>query len=136
MTLSENDSDLRKACFDIARTTSWQFKDPQSTSLDAIATKAARYRELTLDHAEYLQNAGVDPNILIGIVSYLSIHAVPPMGDDEQWFNNMLDVMVQLFAPNCELDEELRGFLTLLRDAIDRNIRGVGDQDHRTNRLS
>jgi hypothetical protein len=121
--MTVNDSELRRACFDIARSTSWKYNDPQSTSLDAIAAKAARYQELTLDNAQYLQDAGVDPNVLVGIANYLTILAVPPMGDDENWFKDMLQVLVQLFAPNCVLDDELRGFLTQLRDAIDSNIR-------------
>jgi len=123
VTLGLNESDLRKACYDIARVTSWRHNDTQSTSLDAIAAKAARYQSLALDHVEYLSNSGVDPNVLVGIVSYLSMHAVPPMEDNESCFTDMLDVLVQLFAPNCEIGGEMKQFLIQLRDAIDKNIR-------------
>jgi len=62
--------------------------------------------------------------VLVGAVNYLGIHAVPPMGDDFQWFADMLDVIVQLFAPNAVLnaDDGITVFLRSLRNAIDRNI--------------
>src|SRR5262249_8875131 len=117
-----NDSDLRKACFDIARTTSWEQNDPQATSLDAIAIKAEQYREIESAHAEHLKNAGVDVNVLVSAVSYLSVHAIPPMGADMNWFSDMLDVLIQLFAPNFELGGQTSEFLITLRNAIDRNL--------------
>ncbi|NQT12587.1 MAG: hypothetical protein HQ582_07560 [Planctomycetes bacterium] len=46
------------------------------------------------------------------------------MGDNERWFSDMLEVLVQLFAPNVVLDsgDEIIAFLRTLRNAIDRNI--------------
>lgn len=119
-----NDAALLQACYDIARTTSWEHRNPQSTSLDAITGKANRYRALALDQVEYLESNGCDPNVLIGAVRYLGIHAVPPMADDEKWFIDMLEVIVQLFSPNVVLTrgDDLVAFLRTLRDAIDQNI--------------
>lgn len=119
-----NESELLAACCEIARTTSWKHKDPQATSLDSIATKAERYKQIALAHVEWLVENGVDPNELVAAVKYLGIHAIPPMGDDEQWFRNMLEVVVQLFAPNAifEKDDEVAQFLGRLRDAISRTI--------------
>lgn len=116
--------DLLAACCEIARATSWKHKDPQSTSLDAIATKAERYKQIALTHVEWLVENGIDPNELVAAVKYLEIHAIPPMGDDEQWFTDMLEVIVHLFAPNVvlEKDGEVIQFLRRLRDAIDRTI--------------
>ena len=124
MTQTIDDSALLQACYDIARTTSWEHQNQQSTSLDAIASKAARYKQLALDHVEYLDANDIDPNVLVGAVRYLGIHAVPPMCDDETWFINMLEVLVQLFAPNVILEgtNDIVPFLRTLRDAIDRNI--------------
>ena len=119
-----DESALLQVCYDIARTTSWKHKDAQSTSLDAIATKADRYKSIALDHIEWLDQNGIDPNVLVGAVNYLGIHAVPPMGDDEQWFSDMLEVIVQLFAPNVVLSagDDVTLFLRTLCNAIDRTI--------------
>jgi len=50
------------------------------------------------------------------------------MGDDEHWFSDMLEVLVQLFAPDIVLgrDDEITSFLRTLRNAIDRNITNAG----------
>jgi hypothetical protein len=119
-----DESALLVACCDIARTTSWKHKDPQSTSLDSIATKAERYKQIALTHVEWFVENSINPNELVAAVNYLGIHAVPPMGDDEQWFVDMLEVIVQLFAPNVVLkkEDELTQFLQRLRNAIDHNI--------------
>jgi len=119
-----NESDLLAACCDIARATSWKHKDSQSTSLDSIATKAERYKQIALSHVEWLVENQINPNELVAAVQYLGIHAIPPMGDDEQWFADMLDVIVQLFAPNVgfEKDDDITQFLGRLRDAINRTI--------------
>lgn len=119
-----DDSALLAACYDIARTTSWEHRNPQSTSLDAIATKAECYRQIALQHVDWLDQNGIDPNELVAAVEYLGIHAVPPMGDDQRWFSNMLEVIVGLFAPNFVLEKsgETIQFLRRLRNAIDRTI--------------
>ena len=119
-----DESDLLAACCEIARATSWKHKDPQSTSLDSIAIKAERYKQIALTHVEWLVQNGINPNELVTAVKYLGIHAIPPMGDDEQWFTDMLEVVVQLFAPNVvlEKDDEVTQFLGRLRDAINRTI--------------
>ena len=119
-----DESDLLAACCEIARVTSWKQKDPQSTSLDSIATKAEHYKQIALTHVEWLEQNGIDPNELVAAVKYLGIHAIPPMGDDEQWFTDMLEVIVQLFAPNVvfEKGDEITRFLKRLRDAIDRTL--------------
>jgi len=100
-----DDSELLAACYDIARVTSWEHQKPQSTSLDSIAAKADRYKRIALEHVEWLDQNGIDPNELVAAVRYLGLHAVPPMSDDVQWFSNMLEVIVQLFAPNMVLEK-------------------------------
>jgi len=119
-----DESGLLQACYDIARTTSWKNKDPQSTSLDSIAAKAAHYKSLALEHVEWLDQNDIDPNVLVGAVNYLGIHAIPPMADDDRWFTDMLEVIVQLFAPSVQLsaDDDVTSFLRTLRNAIDRTI--------------
>lgn len=120
-----DESGLLQACYEIARTTSWKPEDPQSTSLDSIAAKAACYKAIALDHVEWLNENGIDPNVLVGAVYYLGgIHAIPPMADDDRWFSDMLEVIVQLFAPNVVLrqDDGVTSFLRTLRNAIDQTI--------------
>lgn len=122
-----DESALLTVCYDIARTTSWEYNNQQATSLDSIASKANRYKQIALEHVEWLDQNGIDPNELIGAVKYLGIHAIPPMRDDEGWFSYMLELIVQLFAPNVVLqkDDEVTQFLRRLRNAIDRTIQNA-----------
>jgi hypothetical protein len=119
-----NKASLQQACYDIARITSWENHNAQSTSLDAITAKANQYVEVALEYAKELDERGADPDVAIGAVRYLSVHAVPMMGDDVHWLGNMLEVIVDLFAPiySVERGSDCIQFLKSLRDAIDRII--------------
>lgn len=76
--------------------------------------------QIASEHAEYLIGEGVDPGILVGAVSYLAhMHAIPPMADDERWFAEMLQVLVELIVPNICLNNESVAFLRILRSRLD-----------------
>jgi hypothetical protein len=116
-------SSLRQACFGIAQTTSWQYQDSVASSLDSVTPKANAYYAIALRFANELAERGVDPNLAVGAMHQMSIHAIPPMGDDVRWMEEKLDVFAELLAPCAGLNSESRKFLTALRDAIDENLR-------------
>lgn len=117
-------TDLQAACYEVARSTGWNPSDALAGSLDAMTPMVRRYVAIAKTHEARLAEEGVDPTALIRAVRYLAhAHAMPPMGEDERWFADMLEVLMGLIAPDSAPTDAAREFITDLRQAIDRQIR-------------
>lgn len=75
--------------------------------------------ESTTHHLQFIQDQGRDPNLLTEAVRYLTLkHAIPPMAEDIRWFQNMLEVLVELCCPNQGVGPEQGRFFQELRTGI------------------
>src|SRR3712207_79318 len=109
-------NDLRQACYDVARSTGWEMDDPLSTSLDAVTPVASRYLDVALRHAQAVEADGEDPSVVARAVRFLGeVHAMPPMGEDLRWFDDMLAALLGLLEPTTALSPDARAFLLDLR---------------------
>ena len=89
---------LQEACFSIARTVLWAQRPVSVTEIQALADQ---FFKDALWHEDFIVGQDRDPNLITAAVVYLgNRHAIPPLGDDPQWFNNMLQVLVELCCPN------------------------------------
>jgi len=105
---------LWQVCYDIAKDTQWKDGDTQSTSLDNVTPMAVRYFDIAMRHADIS-----DPNLVVEAVRFLGeSFAMPPRGDDVDWLDERLDVVLYLFEPGVLIEGNTRTFLTKLRDAI------------------
>ena len=89
---------LQEACFNIARTVLWVQRPVPVTEIQSLADQF--YKE-ALWHEDFVAGQDRDPNLITSAVVYLgNRHAIPPLADDPQWFNNMLQVLIELCCPN------------------------------------
>jgi len=115
-------SALRIACYDVAKTTSWQPNDPISSSPDVITSKELRFFDISQQRALAFDGEH-DPNVVARAVRYLGhMHAIPPMGDDEGWFRDMLEVLLELVMPSTEPIPEAAAFLIDVRQGVERTL--------------
>ena len=102
-----NRDELKAACYEVATNTMW---DRRPVDVDSIQAVAAKFFEIAEFHEEFVTGQGRDPNLIIRAVRYLNhVHAMPPMRDDTRWFDDMLQVLVELACPNtgASRDQEL-----------------------------
>jgi hypothetical protein len=92
-----------------------------STSLDAVTPVASRYLDVALRHAQAIEASGEDPAVVARAVRFLGdVYAIPPMGEEVGWFDDMLTALLGLLQPSTALSTEARAFLLDLRAGIDR----------------
>lgn len=99
--------ELKAACYAVATNTMWE---QRPVDVDAIQTVAAKFVEIAKFHEQFVVEQGRDPNLIVRAVRYLDhVHAMPPMRDDTRWFDDMLQVLVELACPNtgASRDQEL-----------------------------
>jgi hypothetical protein len=54
----------------------------------------------------------IDRPLLARAIRYLAhVHAMPPMGDNTEWFTNMLTAVIEVARPNTAVDGEAKLFL-------------------------
>jgi hypothetical protein len=100
---------LEEACLELARATKWARRP---IDVDQIRDLARRLSEIARERAPHGEQLGIDIALITRAVRYLSqAHAIPPMGDDTQWFSNMLDAVLEVARPNSSLTGDARGFL-------------------------
>ena len=70
---------------------------------------------------------GVDIPLVTRAVNYLEqAHAIPPMGEDTEWFSNMLYAVIEIARPHSSLSGEGRLFL---RDMLHGVCRSIDDSE-------
>ena len=114
---SENDA-LEQACFELARTTKWTKKPIDSSEISELSPRL-------MDIARSYVSAplAIDIPLITKAVRYLThVHAIPPMGDDTRWFQNMLAAVLEIARPNSVFDEQEQEFLRDMLDGITKQL--------------
>jgi hypothetical protein len=90
--------ELRKACFEVARTTKWARKPVDSAEITALADKLYEIAK-----GEVSAELEIDLPLITRAVRYLGqVHVVPPMDDNTGWFYDMLYVVLEIWPTrNC-----------------------------------
>ena len=66
-----------------------------------------------------------DVALITRAVRYLShVHAVPPMDEDMQWLENMLDAVLEIARPVTDINGEARYFLQDMAQGINQSLSG------------
>lgn len=122
------DQSLLDACFSVARSTMW---DRRPVDVSSIQATAQRFYEIARDHCTYLEEQGEDPAFVVRAVRYLgSMHAIPPMRDSTSWFEDMLQVLVELRCPNGQPPADSARFLFDLIHGIADTIETLTIERH------
>jgi hypothetical protein len=108
--------DLRSACHEVAKSTLWEQRPIDAALIEAHAEKLFRIAQ---GHEEFIIGQGRDPNLIARAVRYLDhAHAIPPMADDERWFSNMLEALIELACPNTVVTKEMETFFSDIEEGI------------------
>lgn len=112
-------AELRKACFEVARSVMWSQKPVDA---DEISELASKFYEIAKER-ESTGELEIDLPLITRAVRYLgSVHAMPPMDDDTRWFYNMLQVVLEIARPNTGIDEENKEFLRDMLQGIEEAL--------------
>jgi hypothetical protein len=108
---------LADACFDLARTLKWSKDSPAPEA--EIGALAEKLNAVAMERVHDRDTLGIDVPVVTRAVAYLTqAHAIPPMGDQAEWFGYMLDAVLEVARPNSGLDGQAREFLKDMRDGI------------------
>jgi len=108
------DDDLERACLELALAIKI-VKEPISS--DDARGLAERFVAIAQDRV--CAPLEIDRPLIARAVRYLTqVHAIPPMGDDTQWFFNMLSVVLEVARPNTSVDEKSKEFLNDMAKGI------------------
>jgi hypothetical protein len=89
--------ELKAACYVVATNTMWE---QRPVDVDAIQVVAAKFVEIAEFHEQFVVEQERDPNLIVRAVRYLDqVHAMPSMRDDTRWFDDMVQVLVELGLP-------------------------------------
>lgn len=123
---------LFRACKEVASQTLWQNPRPEDISdiidTDQIDKTTQGYFEKALRHAEFVTEENLDPNLITRAVLYLAqTHAIPPMKEDLAWFNNMLEVLIELACPNVIHSKEVPQFLFDIEKGVKSSLQNISN---------
>lgn len=120
--MTQEDSDLRIACFDVARGLCWRHEDSLSTSLDELTPFVVELIEIANRKLRDVP-ADRDPQVVSRAVKYLANYAVPPIGPSLRWFEDSLTVLMDLAIPDPNIGRGDVEFLKDLQQGIAAMIR-------------
>lgn len=123
-----NKDALFEACKKVASQTLWQTPNPRDISdiidSDQINKTTQEYFKEALKYVDFIVEQKQDPNLIIRAILYLSqSHAIPPMKKDLVWFENMLEVLIELACPNVEHLKETSQFLYDIEKSIKKTLK-------------
>ena len=119
---------LSAACYDVAKQTLWR-RGP--VSMDQIQSLAERLRGIAMDFPDFVAGQGRDPNLVVRAIRYMAhVHAIPPMGDDTQWFYEVLHALVEVACPNAVVGADDVAFLDDLARGIAESRNRAIENDH------
>jgi len=115
---SHSDDELRKSCFDVARTTKWSRKPVDSAEITALANKLYEIAK-----GQVSPELEIDLPLITRAVRYVGqVHAMPPMDEDTGWFYDMLRVVLEIARPNTGVEEENKEFLRDMLQGIEQSL--------------
>ena len=98
----------------------WEMKPVDA---DRIKTHADRIYKIALGKVDETESLGVTIPMVIRAVDYLrQAHALPPMKEDLEWFQNMLDAVLEVACPNVKLEGEGKLFLKDLQKGTTESL--------------
>lgn len=111
-----NRTELELACLELAR----RCRVRQTAVDDVLARSMVEgYVRSVEHHAQFLREAGRDPNFLVRAVRYLAqTQAIPPLEGNLEWFASAVDTLVELACPNGSVDREQIPFFAELMHGI------------------
>lgn len=108
---------LADAYFELARALKWSKDSPAPEA--EIGALAEKLNEIAMERVHDGDPLGIDvPVVARAVADLTQAHAIPPMGDDTEWFGYMLDAVLEVARPNSGLDRQARQFLKDMRDGI------------------
>lgn len=111
---------MKEACYEIARTTMWERKP---VDIEQIQSHANSLQEEALIIHGIVEDLGCDLAMLIRAVDFLyQTQAIPPMGDDTQWFSDSLLVILSVACPNNDVEGNAKLFLQDMRNGINQSL--------------
>lgn len=112
--------DLKAACFNVARNTMW---DMRPIDAERIQAHAERLLTIAVEKQQASEAEGLTIPMITRAVDYLrQVHALPPMKEDTQWFDHMLDVLLELIHPEVPLEGDVRLFLEDLHQSLEKAL--------------
>jgi hypothetical protein len=116
---------LNDACLTLAKQV---LTTKNGVSNDIVETLAAKFQDEALRHSDFIIGQDRDPNLLTRAIYYLTdAHAIPPMGSDIGWFQQMLTCLVDLAVPNAGLTDKGAEFLKDLQVGIAESLDTTGE---------
>lgn len=116
--MPDGENDLEQACLELALAIKI-VKEPISS--DEARGLAVRFVAIAQEFV--FAPLEIDRPLVARAVRYLAqVHAIPPMGDDTQWFSNMLAAVLEIARPNTEVSEENTEFLRDMRQGIGQSL--------------
>jgi len=111
-----NRDELKDACYGVATNTMWDLRPVDVDEIQAVADQFFRIAE---QQAQFVSEQGRDPNLVVRAVRYLNhAHAIPPMRADTRWFDDMLQVVIELACPDGAGSLELERFYRDIEEGI------------------
>jgi hypothetical protein len=108
--------DLADACFELARTAKWIQKPIDAAEITALAK---RFKEVATLH---VSDGFIDEAVITRAVRYITQAHGMPIGDDTDWFEHMLQALLEVARPNSGLDQSGREFLADMIDGIQSSM--------------
>ncbi len=101
---SDQDTELKAACFELARSAKWARAPIDSEEIQSLSEEF-----FTIATSCLSEPLCIDIPLLTRAVHYLN-QAHGTSGGDPAWFHNMLSVVVEVARPNSGLDERGQAF--------------------------
>jgi len=118
MTKNNTSPLLIESCYEVARTTMWERKPVDTKQIQEHANKL--HEQALIVHG-IVEDLGCDIPMLIRAVDYLhQTQAIPPMGDNTQWFYDSLIVILEVACPNRGVDGNAKNFLLDMKNGINQ----------------
>lgn len=108
---------LADACFELSRVLKWSKDNPAAEA--EIGSLTEKLNSIAMKRVHDGDTLGIDVPVVTRAIAYLTqAHAIPPMGDQTEWFGYMLDAVLEVARPNSGLDGQAREFLKDMLDGI------------------
>ncbi len=111
--------ELRQACFDMAKQILWR-RGP--VDVEELQELGEQYYEVAADPMteEFIQSQNRDPNLVIGIVTYLTdVQAMPQRGHYVERFTCMFVCLLEIACPNyAAFTEQFEPFFQEIEEGI------------------
>ena len=107
---------LKEACFLVARTTMWERKPVDTSSIQAHADRL--FKEAMMEYDLVSELGGTIPMTTRAVHYINQAQAMPPIGENVLWFSTVFGVLLEVAFPNSGLKGQAREFLLDMQNGI------------------